>query len=58
VNFDGILSQALVIKCVAIFREIDMFKGTDYEADMLGEDEGIARKAGCLSRRVGGIENL
>jgi len=48
-HFDGILSQALVVKCVAVFRKIDMFKGTDYEADMLWEDEGIARKAGCLS---------
>lgn len=57
-DFDGILSQALVIKCIAVFGEIDMFEGTNYEADMLWKDKCIAGKARCLPSRVGRIENL
>lgn len=57
-HLDSILAQAFVIKGIAVFREVDMFKGTDDKADVLWKDGGIAREAGSLSRRVSRIEDL
>lgn len=58
VDLDSILAQAFVIQGIAIFRQVDMFKGADDKADMLWEDGSITGEARGLSRRVSRIENL
>jgi hypothetical protein len=58
VDLDCILSQTLVVKGVAVFREIDVLKRTDNEADVLRQDKRVTGKARRLSCRIGRVEDL
>ena len=58
VHLDSVLAQTFVIEGIAIFGEVDVFKGSDNKADMLRKDRSVTGKARSLSRRVSRIENL
>jgi hypothetical protein len=57
-NFDGVLCKALFVGEVTVIGEVNVLKGADDEADVLGEDERDAREAGRLARGVCRVYDL
>jgi hypothetical protein len=58
VHLDGAFCKTFLVGEIAVVREIDVLEGADDEADVLGEDEGFAGKAGGLAGSVCRVYDL
>jgi hypothetical protein len=58
VHLDGAFCKTFLVGEIAVIREIDVLEGADDEANVLGEDEGFAGKAGGLAGSVCRVYDL